>query len=52
MVVAILCALPPLVEMTLHANRSENRFKAVTPECFHRGSSPNSAWIPAKNMRE
>src|SRR5690348_8420340 len=28
--------------------RSENRFKAVTAECFNRGSSPNSAWIPAK----
>jgi hypothetical protein len=24
----------------------------VTPECFNRGSSPNFAWIPAKNMRE
>jgi hypothetical protein len=26
--------------------------KTVTPECFNRGSSPNSAWIPAKSMRE
>jgi hypothetical protein len=24
----------------------------VTPERFNRGSSPNFAWIPAKNMRE
>src|SRR5688572_1574913 len=22
------------------------------PECFNRGSSPNSAWIPATSMRE
>jgi hypothetical protein len=26
--------------------------KTVTPECFNRGSSPNSTWIPAKSMRE
>ena len=26
--------------------------KAVTPECFYRGSSQNPAWIPAKSMRE
>ena len=26
--------------------------KAVTPECFYRGSSPRFAWIPAKGMRE
>ena len=26
--------------------------RLVTLECFNRGSSPNFAWIPAKNMRE
>ena len=26
--------------------------KAVTPECFCRGSSPSFVWIPAKSMRE
>jgi hypothetical protein len=28
--------------------------KAVTPECFYRGSSPvkNLFWIPAKSVRE
>jgi len=26
--------------------------KVVTPECFNRGSSQFSAWIPATSMRE
>jgi hypothetical protein len=26
--------------------------KTVTPECFNRMSSLNSAWIPARSMRE
>ncbi len=30
----------------------DNFPKVVTPECFYRGSSPSSAWIPAKSMRE
>jgi hypothetical protein len=26
--------------------------KAVTPECFNRGSSSSLAWIPDKSIRE
>lgn len=27
-------------------------FKSAPPECFYRGSSVQSAWIPDKSMRE
>ena len=44
-----------LIADLAHARRKMKSgldIQLVTPECFNRGARPDSAWIPAKSMRE